>query len=525
MNFFNRAIRNVTRKPAKSVLLAITFFVIGNLVIIGLGISSSSENAKTLTRKQMRAIVNYEGDYESFYNYVDTMEDMDEREEAYKNPPNVTVEDANKFMQDERVVAMSYLKQGIGYSSGFEHVPVGNDRENNMGGTSCFVDDEGNEQCQEYSEPNITIVGSMSDKMIETYEETYKVTQGRFYNQDEIDSGAYVCVITEELAAQNGLSVGDTISFTNNDKNTVKRMEEAGFETDGIIGEFEIVGIYNNKNEVNPNSPNFSYMSPFENPKNYILMPLSTYAEWQCYSSNLANKYYAEAYGWDDYSTEEVDMYYMVSKVSLLLNDPLNVEQFVEDHKGNLKEYMKLSTDNDTFEKLARPLDTLSFFANIIVWIVTINAIIIISLVTALTLKTRESEIGVLLSIGVSKAVVILQLFTELAMVAFFGFILATATGIGAAGWVGDKVLEFQQSSEIGNIDDNNSGGSYYYGSDDYFTEITQADILSQYHVEISPIIIVEIYVIGLFVVFISIMIPSVMIMRLNPKQILLSTN
>ena len=46
MNFFNRALKNVTRKISKSVLLAVTFFLIGNLVIIGLGINNAAENAK-----------------------------------------------------------------------------------------------------------------------------------------------------------------------------------------------------------------------------------------------------------------------------------------------------------------------------------------------------------------------------------------------------------------------------------------------------------------------------------------------
>lgn len=43
MNFFNRALKNVTRKISKSVLLAVTFFLIGNLVIIGLGINNAAE--------------------------------------------------------------------------------------------------------------------------------------------------------------------------------------------------------------------------------------------------------------------------------------------------------------------------------------------------------------------------------------------------------------------------------------------------------------------------------------------------
>lgn len=60
MNALKRAWAYVRRKPTKTILLMITFFLIGNLVILGLGISEAAENAKILTRKSMRAVVSYE---------------------------------------------------------------------------------------------------------------------------------------------------------------------------------------------------------------------------------------------------------------------------------------------------------------------------------------------------------------------------------------------------------------------------------------------------------------------------------
>ena len=71
MNFFNRAMKNVTRRMSKSILLAVTFFLIGNLVIIGLGINNAASNAKILTRQKMRAVVALEIDYNAFYNEAD----------------------------------------------------------------------------------------------------------------------------------------------------------------------------------------------------------------------------------------------------------------------------------------------------------------------------------------------------------------------------------------------------------------------------------------------------------------------
>ncbi len=225
-----------------------------------------------------------------------------------------------------------------------------------------------------------------------------------------------------------------------------------------------------------------------------------------------------------DYEGPKLDDYLSPHKVVILLNDPLNVDAFIERNEGNLAAYTMLNANNESFKTMAKPLDTLSFFANVIVWIVGVNAIVIISLVTALTLKTREYEIGVLLSLGVSKVKVVLQLFTELVIVALIGFTLAVVTGSMIAGQVGDKVLEFQQSQQEESQDDYWMSTSWHDPTD-YFTTITEDDLFNEYRVSVNPILIAEIYVFGLGVVFIAILVPSVMIMRLNPKQILLSTN
>ena len=73
--------------------------------------------------------------------------------------------------------------------------------------------------------------------------------------------------------------------------------------------------------------------------------------------------------------------------------------------------------------------------------------------------------------------------------------------------------------------DENDDNNNFYYGETNYFTEITQDDLLAEYDVQISPMIIAEIYILGIGVVFISILIPSFMIMRFNPKKILMNQN
>ena len=523
MNFFTRAIKNVTRRMSKSILLAVTFFLIGNLVIIGLGINNAAEQAKIETRQKMRAVVSYEVDYDAFRKYV---EDLDEeaQQEAYKNYPSVTMDDIKNLMSDERVKTVNVLSTNMLYSNGFETVPLNNDRENNVGGTMTYEDGT----TVEYIDPDLKLQTNYFPNMIELEDKMYEIVEGRFYNQEEVDEGKMVCLITDKLASHNNLRVGDVITIDLISKNDMRYYEQSGITEDDIHMNLEIIGIYHNNDELDENSDEYKWMSRYDSPDNTILAPALAYGN-AYYNMGIKQYEYSKAQNPEYYVDSETptpESYTYVNKAVFLLDDPLNVDQFVADHQSDLKDFMKIDANNDTFKKLARPLDTLSLFSNIIVWIVAINAIVIITLVTALTLKTREYEIGVLLSMGVSKMKIVAQFFVELIIVALIGFTLSVASGSLVAKQVGKMVMDYQvdTESQYGSLDDQNNG-TIYWGETNYFTEISQDDLLAEYDVQISPMIIAEIYILGIGVVFISILIPSFMIMRFNPKKILMNQN
>lgn len=521
MNFFNRAIKNITRKPTKSIILAVTFFLIGNLVILGLGISSAADNAKVLTRQKMRAVVSLELDYDKIWADTDQMT-ADELDEFYQNFPRVDIATVKSLAADEAVKVVNYTMTNILYSNGFDNVPVGNEDMNNGGGVIIPREDTMEEQ--EYIQPNILLKTNYFPSMIEFEEGQYTIVEGRMYTQEDIDSNSSVVVIEQGLAEYNGIKVGDTMSFNLTSPSDLEYYGDAITEED-IVFEATVIGIYVNPEQIDPNSENFQWMSPYESPRNIVLMPSTAYAEAAITFQTKMNEYYQSQYPDETYYSQEITVESVIegsSTAVYLLDDPLNVDRFVSEHVSTIGQYLKLNANDDTFKKLARPLDTLSLFANIIVWIVTINAVVIISLVTALTLKTREYEIGVLLSMGVSKVKIIAQMFLELMIVALLGFTLAVGTGILLSGYVGDAVLDYQVSNQ--EEDTLNNGYYYSYTSvwdNNYFTDITQDELLSEYHVQIGVPTILLLYVIGAGVVFIAILIPSAMVMRFNPKRIL----
>ena len=169
MNFLNRALKNVTRKLSKTILLIITFFVIGNFVIIGLSVAQASESAKTLTRQKMRAVVTYEIDYDKFYKDAEMIEDEDERNKFYENYPKITLDDVKAVLTDERVKTANVNTSNIVYlGADLDFVHLNNQAEENMsGGSSCWIDADGNEVCEDYKEPNIFVKANYFPSKIE----------------------------------------------------------------------------------------------------------------------------------------------------------------------------------------------------------------------------------------------------------------------------------------------------------------------------------------------------------------------
>lgn len=538
MNFFNRAIKNVTRRASKTILLTLTFLLVGTLVIVGLGVSNASTQAKILTRQKMRAVATLEVDSMAWYNYVDSIQDEDERNKAYSNYPSVTLAEVKDILKDNRVKTANAIDSVFAYpdDSGLDYVHLNNSAEENSGGgQSCYTDENGNSKCVEYVEPSYLIKTNYFPSMIEIEDGDYKISEGRFYTQEEIDNSEKVCLVTKAFAEHNSLKVGDSISFLTNSAADISVMydEDMGITSEDYTVELSIIGIYEHNQAVTPDTQGYDYLSPYQNPDNTILMPGTTYKATNVPLQQKIFDYYKTKNPDDEYYQNEsnrpsIDNLSQVTlnSVTLLLKDPLEVDQFVEDYAGNLGDYKTITVDNSEFNKLAKPLDTLTMYANFIVWLVVINAVVIITLITALTLKTREYEIGVLLSLGASKFKVVAQFFVELALVALLGFTLSIGTGSLLANKVGQTVLQYQISSS--GLDEEDNSNDYYFGdiyNNDYTSEVSLDDIVSNYNVSISPLIIAEIYIVGLIIVLISILIPSMMIMRFNPKKILMNQN
>jgi len=495
MNFFVRSLKYIKSKKLKTVLLGIIFFLIGNLVIIGFGVSQASTNAKTLARKKMSPVVKYREKTDSYTSIL---------ENDY-----IDLSIADEMANDSRVKAASAFATFEVYSVDFEAVKPKNDDDGMM------VYDYDIDSEEDYEMQNVSLKGNRYPNLIEFENGSYEMLDGKFYTNDDIKNKNQVVVIEEELAKNNNLKVGDIID--------IKMLSDEESEMYGISKEdniisLKIIGIYKSNVEDNGSSWTPSYKA------NILLVPAATFVDFVLDVTRKEYDYYKDLYG-EMIDIEISEELYYSTGVSYLLNDPDDLDKFVEEYKGKLSKNYELDLNDDNFKKYSKPLDTISLFSNIIVWAFVINSIVIISLVTALTLKTREYEIGVLVSLGVQKWKVIMQLFLELLIIAMVSFVLASVSGSIVSRGVGKKVLDFQSSFSDDDKKDEEEGYYYDYDENNYFTEISQDDIFDEYKVTVDALLIVKIFVMGVFIVFVSILAPALMILRYNPKQILMSTN
>ena len=492
MNYFKRSLKYIKSKKLKTILLGVIFFLIGNLVIVGFGVSQASENAKKLARKKMNPIVKYTENENNYYYSIDDYEYID-------------LKLADEMASDKRVKAASAFATFEVYASDFEAIKIDDDDMGRM-----VFDEE-----EDYEEPTITLKGNRYPNLIEFENGTYEMVDGRFYNNDDIKNKNQVVVIEKELAKNNNLKVGDFIDVRLLSKSDTKMY---GISNEESTISLKIIGIYKSNVENSGASWTAAYKA------NVLLIPAGSFIDTALSITQKEYDYYKETYG-DDFGIEINEEIFYGTGVSYLLSDPDDLDKFVEDYNGKISKKYKLDLNDETFKKYSKPLDTISLFSKIIVWAFVINSIVIISLVTALTLKTREYEIGVLVSLGVQKWKVVMQLFLELLIIAMVSFVLATASGTAISSSVGKKVLDFQSSFNTDNEKEEEFEPYYYVDENNYFTEISQEDIFNEYKVTIDALLVVKIFIMGLFIVFVSILAPALMILRYNPKQILASTN
>ena len=313
---------------------------------------------------------------------------------------------------------------------------------------------------------NITITEEMKNKSnlvmmngitstknnIDFKSEVLKLEKGRHIEENDQNK----ILVHEKFASINNLNLGDKIKLEQNGKTV----------------EFEVVGIFSGEKTNNFEGLSSDFI------ENTVYTDYNSSQKLLDYSSN--NKVTSVEYG---------------------VNNPTELDDIIKNVESLGINNISVSKSNKNYELVTSSVESITKLTNMIRIGGVIVGVVILSLVLMFWIRERLYEIGVLLSLGISKINLILQFVVETLMVTIFSFL--SALGL-------EFILLKYLSSNI--------------------TKVFSEDLPKIISDELTKISINGSNIIGVIIVMITIVIISVVvallpILKTKPKKILTQIN
>lgn len=494
VNFVKRALCSVTRKKGKSLILFAVIFVLGNVIAGAIAIQQSTQNVEKSVKKQLGGLATIEIDYEKF-------QDELMQKETQKELKPLKIETIKKIGDSPYVKYFDYNANGWITSKKLKSASFGEEKQ--MGS----------------QEGSFSLKGSNYAKVLDVEENKIKITEGRVFQQEEIDNGTNAAIISSKVADENGLSVGDKIVLDN--------VSYESYGETGGIGELfkidtpvEIIGIFEptsvemkekNKDKGASEQGDFNrqMMSTQQLNTIYLTNKLVTDMNKEFFEKNKV----ALGENGEELLGEEEDYFIPI----YVLKSPDDVEAFKQDVKPLLPKYYTVNASADQYEQIGGSMKKMSQISGYVVMIAVIATLLIISLVVLLFMRDRKHELGIYLSLGDKRSHVMGQIVLEMLLISGVALILSLITGNFLGKVVSDSLLN---SDMLANA--NSATQDIYFGNGLGISELTNADVMSAYEVKFSLGYVVTYLVVGLGTVLVSAVLPLVYILRLNPKKIMM---
>lgn len=307
---------------------------------------------------------------------------------------------------------------------------------------------------------------------------SFKLVEGRHLTEGDRNK----VLIHKELAELNNLKIGDKVSLK------VTEYHYYNLKEDGEM-ELEIVGIYESEDDSKLASKRYI-------PQNTMITDNQSIMEF-------------------DGFTEKNIIY---NNTDIYVNNPENLDSImskVENLPGNWDTH-RISTNDETFMSLVTSVKNLDSIINKVLIGVVIVSVILLSLILTFWIRGRIKETGILLSIGISKNKIIYQYIIELLIIAVVGFGLSYFSGTAIAQNVGNKLVT--QANEQSKKEFNQVGGAMVAPDADAQLMTKTVDSID---VNVTFNEMIYVFVIGAMIIVVSVIVSSIPIINLKPRDIL----
>ncbi len=228
-----------------------------------------------------------------------------------------------------------------------------------------------------------------------------------------------------------------------------------------------------------------------------------------------------------------------VDAATYTLLNPASMKSFVKKAKSKIDtQKFTIESNDQVYQQMLTPLNNVASFSKNIVLLVALAGAVILTLIIILSIRERRYEIGVLMSLGENRLKIIGQFFAELFMVTLVSLVIAIVAGNFVGNAVGNQLLSQQTTSsqqsrqmDAGpgqNGSKTNSQKSNQppsRGGLGAMMGTSQANVaqINKLNVKQTPESIAKLGAIALLITFLSIILASIGIIRMKPKDILSS--
>ncbi|WP_226683609.1 ABC transporter permease [Sutcliffiella horikoshii] len=477
MNFIKRAYWSVTARKGKSLILLVVLAVISVFVLTGLTIQTAAEESSNLARKELGGDVTLTVDRQSLVENGGE----ERRRQAMFQPIPIDIEDAESLIESHYVEGYNFYSTASAMATDFTAIGAAEEEE------SATEEDQAQGSMPGRMgggmNSDLDVQGVLfSDAAASFMDGQSEMVEGEHLTAD--DAGKMVTLVEENLASENGWSIGDDISITS-------------VETEETVT-LEIKGIYSTSAEIPPQAERILSMNPY----NSIYVPLEA-----------ANQLKGEEG--------------IINQAIYYMNDPLNIEAFIAEAKelGTIDfDTFILNANDQLYQQMMGPIENVSSFSNKIVLLVTIAGSIILGLIVMMTIRERKYEMGVLLAIGEKRKKLVGQFLVEILMVAVLAMGLSLVTGSYVAEAVGNQLLEQElTASEESNEPQSftNRRGMMGAMGPGGMTQNQDVQTMEELAIGVTAENIIMMVGIGLLVILVSTLVPALSVLRMNPKAIL----
>ncbi|MCL2402737.1 MAG: FtsX-like permease family protein [Coriobacteriia bacterium] len=363
--------------------------------------------------------------------------------------------------------------------------------------------------------------GVNSSRLVDIEEGIIELISGRQFSEEEATTLSYVVLVSEELANLNNLHVGSSFAMDNIvwDVQNSDPFISFRFAEENIYAQrsydFKVIGIFRSAAQFSTGEE-LTDASWRDEHINQLYVPNPVVIATHVYQTEHAAYLEPDA-EWA--SSDSRDSLWLQNVFAL--NDQSDIEAFRIDAENILPDYWIVSDLSDSFSGAASSVQNVGEFATFTLWLTVGMALFILSLFVTLLIRERRQEIGIYLALGQGRIKIISQMLVEVLVIAVVALALSLlagnmlATAMSESMIRSDMVAIQQAGNQQQAFTDLDVMG--YSGED-----ISLEEVLAKYNTPLNAVAIFSFFAASIAIVFTSIIIPMLYMLRLCPRKIMM---